>query len=158
MTGGGLMAADDISRSRGRLGHGPGPGAPRLPARGRRLAGRLAVGAGLAVYSWVAASTRPFSTAALLIVLLPGAVIAIIAVVRPPARILPPDRLDIAGFSYWAICVAALFEWEASAFKDNSLWWHPALTDLVNPLIAPHPLKSAAILLWLLAGWALVRR
>ena len=150
------MAADDISRPHGRLGQGPGE--PRLPARGRGLARKLAVGAGLVAYSWVAASTRPFSTAALLGVLLPGAVIAVIAAWRPPARIPPPDRMDVTGFSYWAICVAALFEWEASAFKDNSLWWHPALTDLINPLIAPHPLKSAAILLWLLAGWALVRR
>jgi hypothetical protein len=149
------MAADDVPRSRGRLGGGPG--APRLPG-GRRLARRLVLGAGLAAYSWAAASAAPFTTAALLCVLLPGAVIAVIAIWRPPARIPPPDRLDVTGFSYWAICVAALFEWEASAFKDNSLWWHPALTDLINPLIAPHPLKSAAILLWLLAGWALVRR
>jgi hypothetical protein len=155
MMRGGLMAADDVSRPPGRIGRGPG--APRLPDR-RRLAWRLAIGAALVAYSWAAALTAPFSTAALCCVLLPGAVVAVIAIWRPPARIPPPDRLDVAGFSYWAICVAALFEWEASAFKDNSLWWHPALTDLINPLIAPHPLKCAAILLWLLAGWALVRR
>jgi hypothetical protein len=149
------MAADDVSRSDGRLGRGPG--APRLPA-GRRWVRKLVIGAGLAGYAWAAASAAPFTSVALLCVLLPGAVIAAIAIWRPPARIPPPDRLDVTGFSYWAICVAALFEWEASAFKDNSLWWHPALTDLINPLIAPHPLKSAAILLWLLAGWALVRR
>ncbi len=150
------MAADDVSRSAGRLGRGPG--APRLPARGGRLIRKLLIGAGLAAYSWVAASAAAFSMAALISVLLPGAFIAIVVIWRPPARIPPPDRLDVAGFSYWAICVAALFEWEAAAFRDNSLWWHPSLTDLVNPLIAPHPLKSAAFLLWLLAGWALVRR
>jgi hypothetical protein len=150
------MAADDVSRWPGRLGRGPGT--PRLPARGGRLARRLVIGAGLAAYCWVAAGLAAFSTAALIGVLLPGAVIAIAAMWRPPARIPPPDRLDVTGFSYWAICVTALFEWEASAFKDNSRPWHPALTDLVNPLIAPHPLKSAAMLIWLLAGWALVRR
>jgi hypothetical protein len=149
------MAPDDVSRSDGRLGRGHG--APRLPAGGRRVR-KLAIGAGLAAYSWAAASAAPFTTVALLCVLLPGAAVAVIAIWRSPARIPPPDRLDVTGFSYWAICVAALFEWEASAFKDNSLWWHPALTDLINPLIGPHPLKSAAILLWLLAGWALVRR
>jgi hypothetical protein len=150
-----LMAADDVSRPHGRLGRGPG--APRLPAGGR-LARKLVVSAGLAAYSWAAAGTAAFTTGALLVVLLPGAVIAAVAVWGPPARIPPPDRLDVTGLWYWVICVAALFEWEASAFRDNSLWWHPALTDLINPLIAPHPLKSAAILLWLLAGWALVRR
>ena len=149
------MAADDVSRPQGHPGRGPE--APRLPAGGR-LAGRLVIGAALAAYSWAAASTAAFTTGALLIVLLPGAVIAVIAVWRPSNRIPPPGRMDVTGFSYWAICVAALLEWEASAFKDNSSWWHPALTDLINPLIAPHPLKSAAILIWLLAGWALVRR
>ncbi len=150
------MAADDVSRPPGRLGRWPGM--PRLPARGGQLARRLAIGAGLAGYCWVAAGTAPFSIAALIGVLLPGAAIAIFTIWRPPARIPPPDRLDVTGFSYWAICVAALFEWEASAFKDNSRPWHPALTDLVNPLIGPHPLKSIAMLIWLLAGWALVRR
>jgi len=56
------------------------------------------------------------------------------------------------------IAVAALFEWEASAYKDNSLPWHPSLTDLINPMIGPHVLRSAAILLWIMVGWALVRR
>src|SRR5712692_10509403 len=150
------MAADGVSRPRGRPGRGLG--GPRPLPRGRRLIRKLAIGAGLAAYSWLAAGTAPFSMIALSAVLLPGAVLAAISIWRSPARIPPPDRLDIAGFSYWAICVAALFEWEASAFRDNSLPWHPALTDLVNPLITPHPLKSAAILLWLLSGWALVRR
>lgn len=150
------MAADDVSGPPRRLGRGPG--GPLLSPGGARLARRLAIGAGLAAYSWVAASAAEFSTAALIGVLLPGAVLAIVARWRPPARIPPPDRLDVAGFSYWAICVAVLFEWEASAFKDDSHWWHPSLTELIDPLIAPHPLKSAAFLIWLLAGWALVRR
>ncbi len=150
------MAADDVSRPPRRLSRGPG--GPRLSPGRARLARRLAIGAGLCAYSWVAASAAAFSTAALIGVLVPGAMIAVAASWRPPARIPPPERLDVAGFSYWAICVAVLFEWEASAFKDGSLPWHPSLTDLVNPLIAPHLLKSAAFLIWLLAGWALVRR
>jgi hypothetical protein len=112
----------------------------------------------LAGYAWAAGSTEPFSTIALVCVLIPGVVLAAIAYGRPPERIPPPDKLDVTGMSYWAICVAALFEWEASAFRDNSLPWHPSLTDLINPLLGPHVVKSTAILLWMLVGWALVRR
>ncbi len=116
------------------------------------------IGVGLGGYAWAVASTKPFSTVSLLAVLIPGVVLAAIAYQWPPERIPPPDKLDIPGMSYWAICVAALFEWEASAFRDNSPPWHPSLTDLVNPLLGPHVVKSAGVLVWLLAGWALVRR
>jgi hypothetical protein len=147
------MAADDVRRWPGYRGD-----RSRLPDPGRRRIRKTVIGTGLVTYSWMAGSTTPFSTRALLSVLLPGAVIAGLAYGRSPERIPPPDSLDVAGSSYWIICLAALFEWEASAFRDHSLWWHPSLTNLVNPLIAPHPVKSAAILAWLLAGWALVKR
>jgi hypothetical protein len=146
------MAADNVPRRPDQP-----PGQSRSP--GRRLTVRkLAIGTGLVAYSWFAASTEPFTRDALLIVLVPGAVIGFLAYGRQPARIPPPQSLDIAGFSYWAITVAILFEWEAAAFKDNSQWWHPALTDLVDPMLGTHPVKALAILIWLLAGWGLVRR
>jgi hypothetical protein len=100
----------------------------------------------------------PFTRNALLIVLVPGAVLVGIAYVRPPKRIPPPERLDLTGFSYWAFAVGALLEWEASAFKDGAPSWHPALTTLIDPVLGTRPVKAAGILIWLLAGWALVRR
>jgi hypothetical protein len=147
------MAADDVHRWLGHLGD-----RSRLAYPGRRRIRKAVIGTGLVTYSWMAASTTPLTTKALISVLIPGAVIGGIAYGRAPERIPAPDRLDVAGFSYWMICLAALFEWEASAFRDNSLWWHPSLTNLINPLIAPHPVKTAAILAWMLAGWALVKR
>jgi hypothetical protein len=146
------MAADDVPR-------GPDP-QPQEPSR-RRLspvATKAVIGAGLIAYSWFAASTVPFTRNALLIVLLPGGVLGVIAFARPPKRIPAPDRLDVTGFSYWAIAVTALFEWEASAFKDGAQWWHPALTTLIDPALGTRPVKAAGILIWLLAGWALIRR
>ena len=119
---------------------------------------KAAVGAGLIAFSWFAAGTVPFTMYALLIVLVPGAVLLGIAYIRPPRRIPPPERLDVAGFSYWAIAVGALLEWEASAFKDGAPSWHPALTTLIDPVLGTRPVKAAGILIWLLAGWALVRR
>ncbi|MBO0823811.1 MAG: hypothetical protein J2P27_08130 [Actinobacteria bacterium] len=128
----------------------------QFPA-GARPARNAIVGAGVIGYAWLLGGTTPFSTRALLGVLLPGAVLSVIAFTRPPERITPPESVDVAGFSYWVICIALLFEWEAAAVRDDASW-HPSLTDLVNPLIAPHPIKTAAIVVWLLAGWALVRR
>jgi hypothetical protein len=116
------------------------------------------VGVAIVGYAWYAAGQAPFSSRALLSVLLPGAVLGAIAYGRPPERIAPPESIDLTGFSYWVICLAALFEWEASAFRSGSTWSHPALTDLINPVIAPHPIKSAAIIVWLMAGWGLVKR
>jgi hypothetical protein len=113
---------------------------------------------GLAGYAWVAGALTPFTAKSLLSVLVPGAVLGAIAYGRAPRRIPPPQAMDIAGFSYWAIGAAVLLEWEASAVISGSTWHHPSLTQLVSPLIGPHPVKSAAMLAWLLSGWALVRR
>jgi type IV secretory pathway VirB2 component (pilin) len=150
------MATDDVTRRGDRVGRRSGlalwPG-----RRGKRL--RTAViGVVLAGYAWAAGAAAPLTTTALVFVLIPGVVLAAIAYAWPPERIPPPDRLDVTGMFWWVIAVAALFEWEASAYKDNSLPWHPSLTDLINPMIGPHVLRSTAILLWIMVGWALVRR
>lgn len=119
---------------------------------------RAVTGAGLAGYAWVAGGLAPFTVRSLISVLLPGAVLGAIAYGRPPERIPPPQSLDVTGFSYWAIGVAALLEWEASSFIGGSAWQHPSLTQLIDPLITAHPARSGAMLAWLLGGWALVRR
>jgi hypothetical protein len=133
----------------------------RQVARSRRPA-HLALLAlaftGLTGYAWVVAAAAPFSRGALVGVVIPGAAVGIIASVRPPERIPPPAELDMVGMSYWMICLAAFFEWEASAWRDSSWPWHPSFTNLIDPLLAPHLVKTAAVLVWLLAGWALVRR
>lgn len=128
------------------------------PRRNRHPARTAAIAVVLVGYAWVAASAAPFSTRALVGMLIPGAVLGVIAYGRPPERIPAPAQLDPLGMSYWMIVVAALFEWEASAWRDNSWPWHPSLTNLVDPLLSPHPMKAAAIVLWLLAGWGLVKR
>jgi len=128
---------------------------PRRPAH---LALLALIFAGLAVYAWVVAAAAPFSRGALVGVVIPGAVVGLVASVRPPERIPPPAELDMIGMSYWVICLAVFFEWEASAWRDSSWPWHPSFTNLIDPLLGPHLVKTGAILVWLLAGWALVRR
>jgi hypothetical protein len=139
-------------------GERPGSGRRLTARRSLTLVRAAAISAALAAYAWFDATAAPFTTRSLVGVLIPGVVLAGIAYVKPPRRIPSPQRLDIQGISYWLICVTALFEWEASAWRDNSLPWHPSLTNLINPFLGVHLVKTAAILVWLLAGWELVKR
>jgi hypothetical protein len=154
------MAGEGMARNGTPAGPGRSRGWPRhaWPQRPAQAALVALTAAGLAGYAWVTAGAAPFSRGALLGVAIPGAVLAAIALVRPPERIAPPDELNMTGMSYWMICLAAFFEWEASAWRDNSWPWHPSFTNLIDPLMGPHLIKSAAVLVWILAGWALVRR
>jgi hypothetical protein len=148
------MATDDVSRRRGRRG----AGWPYWPQRNGHPARDTLIGAVVVGYAWFLGGLAPFTMKSLVAVVIPGAVLTAFAYGHPPQRIPPPEKLDVTGASYWLIAVAALFEWEASSFRDNSQPWHPALTELVNEVIGPHPLKSAAVVIWLLVGWGLVRR
>lgn len=150
------MATNDVSGARGRSAWPPG--IPRWPLRTGHPVRDTLITAVLIGYAWVLGGLQPFTMTSLVGVIIPGAVLGFLAYGKPPERIPAPDKLDIAGSSYWLIAVAALFEWEASAFRDNSRPWHPALTTLVDPLLGPHVLKSAAVAIWLRVGWGLVRR
>jgi hypothetical protein len=134
------------------------PGPARLPGLGAHPDLRLLTGGIVVAYAWFASASAPFSTRALVSVLVPGAILGAIAYGRPPERIPAPDSVDVTGFSYWLIALALLFEWEASAFRAGAPWWHPTLSDVINPLLVPHPVRSIAFVIWLAAGWGLVRR
>jgi hypothetical protein len=136
----------------------PRPARPGRPPRAAHPLRATLIGAVLFAYAWADATAAPFTTRSLVGVLIPGAVLGAIACGKPPERIPPPRELDITGTSYWLICILALFEWEASAFRDNSLPWHPSLTNLLDPVLGPHVMKSAAIAVWLAVGWGLVKR
>jgi hypothetical protein len=152
------VAADDVTAVAGAgVAAGVATAEPRLPL-GARPARNAVIAAGVLGYAWFLGGVAPFSMKALVGVVLPGAVLGAIAYGRPPERIDPPESVDVGGFSYWIISIALLFEWEASAVRDNSPPWHPSLTNLIDPMLGPHAIKSAAVVIWLLAGWALVRR
>jgi hypothetical protein len=158
------MAADDLSARAADMPEaagsvtGPPSGLDQATPDGYKTARTLFISAVVVTYAWVAGAAAPFSTRALISVLIPGALLGAIAYGRPPERIPPPESVDLTGFSYWIVCLALLFEWEASAVRADSPWWHPSLTDLVTPLLGPHEIKSAAFATWLLAGWGLVNR
>ena len=150
------MTREDIAPRR--VQPSPLAGVRAWPRLGQHPVRNTLIGVVMAAYAWFDAAAEPFTTRSLVGVIIPGAVLGVIAYGRPPERIPAPEQLDILGMSYWMIIVGALFEWEASAFRDNSLYWHPSLTDLVDPLLSTHVTKSLGILLWLMAGWGLVKR
>ena len=90
-----------------------------LPA-GARPARNAIVAAAVIGYAWLLGGAAPFSARALIEVLLPGAVLGVIAYARPPERIPAPESVDTLGLSYWIIALALLFEWEASAVRDDT--------------------------------------
>ena len=161
MTAGNVSADEAVPKSAAANDHHPvplsgGDARGQLPA-GARPARNAIIGAAVIGYAWILGGAAPGSSTSSRARVLNGAVLGVIAYARPPERIQAPESVDTAGSSYWIIAIALLFEWEASAVRDNRPW-HPSLTDLINPLIAPHPIKTAAIVVWLLSGWALVRR
>src|SRR6188474_2109063 len=116
------MATDDVPGGGDPLGRRSG--FSLWPAhRGNRV--RTAViGIVLAGYAWAAGATEPFSTIALVCVLIPGVVLAAIPVALPPQRNPPPEKVDNTRMFYWVIARPALVGGEASAWKDDSLPWH----------------------------------
>src|SRR5690348_12543961 len=65
----------------------------QLPA-GARPARNAIIGAAVIGYAWLLGGAAPFSTRALVEVLLPGAVLGAIAYARPPDRIQAPESVD----------------------------------------------------------------
>lgn len=157
------MAADDLSHRSAELTEAAGSAGREsalrwLTSPDGKPVRRTLVAVIVVTYAWVASTAAPFSTRALVGVLIPGALLAAIAYGRPPERIPAPEAVDLTGLSYWIVCIALLFEWEASAVRDNSPWWHPSLTELITPMLGSHEIKAAAFVTWLCAGWALVKR
>jgi len=63
----------------------------------------------------------------------------------------------------WAALAIALCLWELLSFflglpSARADWEHPALSDLVKPAIDAPLARAALFALWVLAGWAFVRR
>ena len=57
----------------------------------------------------------------------------------------------------WALWCAAVAGWELFWLFGSPRTDHPTISSLVNALIATHPARAAAVLLWLAAGWWVVR-
>ncbi len=60
-------------------------------------------------------------------------------------------------WAVWAVLLAAVVAWEVIAFLQHPRAQHPTLSSLANEVLADHPLRALAMLVWLGLGAPLGR-
>lgn len=116
------------------------------PARNRggiRLATWLA-------YAAFGASFASHTTGAMVAVLVPATVVLVAVLGRPSKPIPRLDRTHLPWL-YWLLAFGV---WELAALFAGDL----TISLLMDPVLAIYPLRVAGWVLWLWAGWLLVRR
>lgn len=111
----------------------------------------LPFAAGLA-YAAFGAGFASHSTGALVAVLVPAtaALVAVLVLRRPGGTATRPGRTHVP----WLVWVVAFGLWELAALFAGDL----TISLLMDPVLAIYPLRVAGWVLWLWAGWLLVRR
>jgi hypothetical protein len=141
------------------------PGAGREPTLGLHAHTRLSPVAvlGAVAYVVVVGGFGRYSWPATVAVVFPAATVLALVWRGPPHLRPAPGRLDPGGALAWASVFVALALWELtelllqpSLTTDSHA--HPTLSVLTDPVLATHPGRSVALLLWLGFGWFLVKR
>jgi hypothetical protein len=133
-----------------------------LTTRPSLLAGGALIGALL--YSWVAASFRPFTLAENLAVALP-VVAVLVGVARSWHGSQSRAKTDpgqarprrIAG-AVWISLVTLLVAWELIAYVSSPRDDHPTLSSIADEIMSAHPGRALMFALWLALGWGLFLR
>jgi hypothetical protein len=136
-----------------------GPGT--LAAAGRRARWLLIV-ATLA-YAFIVGGFARYSWPATVAVVIPGAIALVLAwrdAAGHRSTVGPIDRL---GAVAWASVFVAAGLWELTALllqpsltTDSAA--HPTISVLTDPILATHPGRSIALLLWVGGGWFIMQR
>ena len=147
VVGGRSWAARAGARDTGEMGAGH--------VRLGRSAG-LALGVvGVVAYAWWATGLRPFTRPVLAATVSAGlVVIAVGASRRLPA---PADRRT-GRAAVWGALLAVLAAWEVASFLQHPRADHPTLSSLLDSVLADHPARALAFLVWLSVGVDLSRR
>ncbi len=146
---------------RGQGGQGGQGGRTAGPATAGGVSGRVAAAAGLA-FAVIVGGFGRYSWPATVAVVSVGAM-AIAVTWRRPVREGPEQaKLDAVGAAVWAAPFLALGLLELTnlllqpSLKADS-YAHPTLSVLTDPILASHPGRSVALLMWLAVGWFLVK-
>lgn len=122
-----------------------GPCRPRRPDRWD---------AALVGYALVAALCRPLTAVAAVAVLVPGVVLAAVAVARAPRPAAVPRSAAVP----WVVLLGAAGVWELALFVWGNDAERPTLSLLLDPVLDTYPGRVAGYLGWLAAGRWLVTR
>jgi hypothetical protein len=156
----GFLAWDAGRRRRGR----PSPETrtvPVVPARAGRMIVFLILAVG-AMYAWVVGAFARYSWPATAGVVGVGAGVVALGW-RGPLRQRPEQDLPLAGTMAWGAVLVLGGMWELVALflqpnLSTTSFAHPTISALTDPVLATHPGRSVALLVWLGVGWFLVER
>lgn len=119
--------------------------------------------AGMTLFSAVVALAAPASVGARLVLVAIG-LAALVLVIARPQRVsggqVPPAA---RGWPVWAVIGVAACLWELTSFIAQQVWpldqdAHPAVSDLVGPLLQTWFGRAVFLALWAGAGWWLLRQ
>lgn len=111
--------------------------------------------AAVAVVAWVVAGFGSFSVGSTVFVFAVGGAIVVAALAGGPVM---RQRLDPVGVAIWAVPVLAFTALELVNYARGSTFAHPTVSILLDGPLEQRLVRTAAILLWLAAGWWLARR
>jgi hypothetical protein len=124
---------------------------------------KAALFTGAVLYSWAAGGLGQNTLPATVAIVLPGVAGLWLARRRPPPDQPPAARVNSGAALTWALWALAFLLWEAAAFFFQESPTvanpdHPTLSALMEPILAPQPVRALGYLAWLLGGWRLLRR
>lgn len=119
---------------------------------------RIWVAAALAVMAAVIALAPPATVGARAVMILIG-ILAAVVVLTSHHVVASPERPR--GWVWWAVIGVATSLWELTSFiwgevRPDEAANHPAISDLVEPLLTAWLGRVVFLLLWVAAGWWLV--
>lgn len=127
-----------------------------IPARARR--GVAAAWVVVILYCWLAGGFASFTWQSTAAVLIPGLTIFALGVGRPPDRRPRPAPIGNVGAVAWAVPLLTFCVLEIVDDLLGSTPAHPTLSVLMDPVLDGHVWRSMGYFVWIVVGWALVKR
>ncbi|HEY9392227.1 MAG TPA: hypothetical protein VIR27_20945 [Mycobacteriales bacterium] len=110
------------------------------------------------LYCWLAGGFGSFTWQSTVAVLVPGLTVFALGVARPPDRRPRPVPVGATGAAAWSVPLLTFCVLEIVDDLLGSTYAHPTLSVLMDPVLDGHVWRSMAYFVWIVTGWALVKR